>query len=64
MESNILDSVESIYIYKNGAKSAIVWAKSSKDNSLSPLLYISKPKNIGNDDFQFLLSRLEVKIIR
>ena len=68
MKSNILDTIKSIEFDKNrsnifGIKSGILWGHSNKSNSSSPLLYISKPKSISQEDFEKLLDCLEINII-
>ena len=44
-------------------KSGIVWGNLSESNASFPLLYISKPKNISEEDFEEILSRLELNIM-
>jgi len=63
--SDIIKNLRSIEFDKNrrkifGIKSGIVWGYSKNTNSSSPLLYISKPKHISQEDFEFMLERLEV----
>ena len=43
-----------------GIKSGIVWGHSNKVNAVFPLLYISKPKGISQQDFEILLDRLDI----
>ena len=46
-----------------GIKSGIVWGRTN-DSGLSPILYISKPKHISKEDFDILLSKLDITIRR
>jgi hypothetical protein len=64
---NILESIRSFEFDKNrkkvfGIKSGIVWGHSNKSNSSFPMLYISKPKNISQEDFELLLEKLDISI--
>jgi hypothetical protein len=64
---NILESIRSFEFDKNrkkvfGIKSGIVWVHSNKSNSSFPMLYISKPKNISQEDFELLLEKLDISI--
>lgn len=66
---NILESIRSFEFDKNrkkifGIKSGIVWGHSNKTNSSFPMLYISKPKNISQEDFELLLEKLDISIRR
>jgi|ADurb_H2B_03_Slu_FD_contig_41_1265980_length_846_multi_2_in_0_out_0_1 hypothetical protein len=66
-KANILDSIKSIYFDKNkskifGIKSAIIWGNSKNDNSTFPLLYISKPKHLSEDEFEILLDKIDIRI--
>ncbi len=45
-----------------GIKSGILWGYSNETNSSFPLLYISKPKHVSDEDFEILLNNLEIKI--
>ncbi len=45
-----------------GIKSGIVWGKFSNPFSTSPILYISKPKHISQEDFELLLDKIEIII--
>ncbi len=64
-----LDKIKSMEYDKNrkkifGIKSAIVWAHSNKTNVLYPVLYISKPKAISQEYYEYLLDRLEITIYK
>jgi hypothetical protein len=64
---NILESIRSYEYDKNktkvfGIKSAIIWGHSKKSNSSFPMLYISKPKNISQEDFELLLDSIDITI--
>jgi hypothetical protein len=63
----ILDTIKSFEFDPNrkklfGIKSGIVWGYSNQSNSVAPLLYISKPKHISQEDFDLLLSNIEITI--
>jgi hypothetical protein len=64
---NILDKIKSFEFDKNrnkifGIKSGIVWGHSNESNSMFPILYISKPRNISKEDFELLLNKIDIKI--
>lgn len=64
---NILESIRSYEYDKNktkvfGIKSAIIWGHSKSSNSSFPMLYISKPKNISQEDFDLLLDSIDITI--
>ena len=64
---SIFDSIRSIEFDKNrnkllGIKSGILWAHSKNTNGMFPLLYISKPKHITQEDFELLLDKLIINI--
>lgn len=64
---NILNKIKSIEFDKNrsqlfGIKSGILWGHSNEENSIFPLLYISKPKHLSQGDYELLLERLEISI--
>jgi hypothetical protein len=64
---NILDTIRSFEFDKNrnkifGIKSGIVWGHSNKTNGTFPLLYISKPKHISQEDFELLLDKIDIGI--
>ena len=66
---SILDTIKSFEYDKNrdakfGLKSAIIWGHSNKSNSCFPMLYISKPKGISQTDFELLLEKLEITILK
>ena len=67
--SNILDSIKSFGYDKNrngifGLKSAVVWGHSKESNSIFPLLYISKPKSVRQEDYELLLDKIDIEIRR
>jgi len=43
-----------------GIKSAVVWGYSNTQNSCSPMLYISKPKHVSQEDFDLMLSKIDI----
>ena len=64
---SILDDLKSIEFDENrkhifGIKSGIVWGHSNKSNTSSPLLYIQKPKHVSKEDFDLMLSNLEINL--
>lgn len=63
----IIDKIRSIEYDKNrrkifGIKSAILWGHSKDTNGTFPLLYISKPKHITQEEYEDLLDRLEINL--
>jgi hypothetical protein len=67
MEKNILERIRSFEYDKNrnkifGIKSAIVWGHSNETNSIFPLVYISKPRSISQEDFELLLDKIDITI--
>ena len=61
----ILDKLKSIEFDRNrthvfGIKSGILWGHSSEKNCSFPLLYISKPKSVSQEDFELLLNNLQI----
>ena len=68
-KSTILDTVKSIEFDTNkkhifGIKSGILWGHSNKSNSISPLLYISKPKSVSQEDFEYMLDCLCISMFK
>lgn len=64
---NILERIKSFEFDKNkkkmfGVKSGIVWGHSKDTNSIFPMLYISKPKSISQEDFNLLLDKIEINM--
>lgn len=64
---NILDDVKSIEFDRNkhnnfNIKSGILWGHKKSKNVSFPLLYISKPKHISKEDFEFLLDKIIIDI--
>ena len=64
---SILDTIKSFEFDTNrnkifGIKSGIVWGRSNKIHGSFPMLYISKPKHISQEDFELLLSKLDIYI--
>lgn len=64
---SIISQVRSIEFDRNrrhifGIKSGILWGHSKVGNSSFPLLYISKPKHIKQDDFEALLNNLIIEL--
>ena len=64
---SILDKIKSFSYDKNreklyGIKSAIVWGHSKDSNTIFPLLYISKPRSISQEDYELLLQKIDISI--
>jgi hypothetical protein len=62
---NIFDKVKSFEFDRNrnrifGIKSGIVWGHSKDTNGIFPLLYVSKPKHISQEDYELMLDSLEL----
>lgn len=62
---SIFDTIRSFEFDKNrnhifGLKAGIVWGHSNKSNSSSPLLYISKPKSVSQEEFEELLDAIDI----
>lgn len=50
---------------KYGIKSAIIWGYPKESpNSIFPMLYLSKPKNISQEDYEHLLTKIDITIRR
>ena len=47
-----------------GIKSGIVWGHFQDSNECLPLLYISKPRGITQEDFDMLLDVLDICIVK
>jgi hypothetical protein len=65
----ILDKIRSFEFDKNrnkifGIKSAIVWGHSNETNGMFPLLYISKPRNISQEDFELLIDNIQISLTK
>lgn len=61
----ITDKLKSIEYDTNkdkifGIKSAILWG--TYDRGTSPLLYISKPKHISQEDFEYLIEHIDISL--
>ena len=64
---SILDKIKSFEYDKNrnaifGIKSAIIWGNMKDKNEMTPILYISKPKSISQEDFEIILDKLNIQI--
>lgn len=64
---SILDKIKLFSFEPNrehqfGIRSGIVWGHSNESNSIFPILYISKPRNISQADFDLLLDKIEIEI--
>ena len=63
---NIFDKLKSFSFDKNrtkifGIKSGIVWGHSKSGNVIQPILYISKPRNVTQEDFELMLDKIEIQ---
>lgn len=68
-KETILDGIKSFEYDKNrknifGIKSAIVWGYSKHTNGIFPMLYISKPKSISQEDYELLLDKINIAIFK
>ena len=66
---SILDKIKAFEYDKNrnkqfGVKSAIIWGYSNERNGIFPLLYISKPKHISQEDYEVLLDSLRIEMVK
>lgn len=64
---NILTKLRSIEVDRNrnkifGIKSGIIWGHHKEGGSF-PLLYLSKPKHISQEDFDTLLEHININFI-
>jgi hypothetical protein len=62
---NIFNQIKSFEFDRNkshkyGIKSGIIWAYSNQSNCCYPMLYISKPKGISQEDFELLLDSIDI----
>jgi hypothetical protein len=62
---SIFDDIRAIEFDRNRdkifrIKSGILWGHSKHTNGSFPLLYISKPKNISQADFELLLDNIDI----
>lgn len=65
---SIFDRIQSFEFDKNErkdfVKSAIVWGHLKNENTCQPILYISKPKHITEEEFQELLNSIDIKFLK
>lgn len=66
---SIFDNLRSFEFDRNrkqifGVKSGIVWGHSNKTNGMYPILYISKPRNISQEDYEELLNCIDIQFIK
>lgn len=64
MEKTIFHKLDSIEYDRNrtgifGIKSAIIWGH-NKNKGISPLLYISKPRSVSQEDYEYMLDHLKI----
>lgn len=62
---SIFKNIKSFEFDKNksrlfGIKSGIIWGHRVDKSAIFPLLYISKPKAISQEDFEELLNSIEI----
>ena len=65
----IFDEIRSFEFDRNrkqlfGIKSGIVWGHSKETNGSFPMLYISKPKHISQEDFELLLDSIDIRFLK
>ena len=65
--SKLFESIKAIEFDKNrdkkfGLKSAILWAHSKNTNGIYPLVYISKPKGLSQEEFDEVIDHLHLDI--
>ena len=63
---SVLNEIRAIEYDRNrtklfGIKSGIVWGHRKEGGSF-PLLYISKPKHVSQEDFEEILNKLDISI--
>jgi len=66
---SILEKIKSIEYDRNqnhvfGIKSGILWGHAKDRNGSFPLLYISKPRSISQEDFEEILNKLDINILK
>jgi len=66
---SIFDDISSFEFDKNrkqlfGIKSGIVWGHSKNTNGIFPMLYISKPQYISQEDFELLLNSIDINFLQ
>ena len=66
---SIFDKFKSFSFDRNksrlfGIKSGIIWGYFKDKNSVSPILYISKPKHISQEEFDELLDSIEINFVK
>lgn len=64
---SIFEKIKSFSIDKNkeqqfGVKSAIVWGNSN--NSTFPILYLSKPRHISEEEFRELIDAISIEFVK
>jgi len=64
---SIFDKLKSFEFDKNknkiyGIKSAIIWGNT--ETGTSPILYISKPKHVSQEDYNELLNSIDIQFIK
>ena len=47
-----------------GIKSAILWGHNTDTNRAFPLLYISKPKHISDEEYKELIDHIEIQFVK
>ncbi len=66
---SIFNRIKSFEFDKNrtkilGIKSGIVWGTHITKNSSAPILYISKPKHVTQDEFEELLDSMQISFVK
>lgn len=65
---SIFDGIRSFEFDRNekhvfGLKSGVIWGHSNKTNGSYPLLYISKPKSITQEEYEELLECIDIQFL-
>jgi len=62
---NILNKIKSFGIDRDKlwSKFATIYANSAETNSIYPLIYLTKPKHISDEEYKDMLDAIEIKFI-
>ena len=66
---SIFDKLKSFEFDRNknrnfGRKCGIIWGNSKEGNFMFPLLYISKPKHVSEEEYKELLDSIDIQFIK
>lgn len=64
---SMLNKIRSFELDKNknkvfGIKSAIIWGHNKDSNGCFPMLYLTKPKHVSQEDYNELLNKIDISI--